>query len=151
YVKGIRSFDILNLAACADIDVSRAQAAGKQWDIPKAGSVEELLANPSIQIVVNLTIPKAHADVSIAAIHAHKHVYSEKPLAINRGEGKRVVDAAKEAGVLLGCAPDTFLGGGLQTCRKLIDDGAIGKPVAATAFMMSHGVESWHPAPDNFY
>ncbi len=151
YVKGCRAFNILNLVACTDVDMSRAEAAAQQWDIPKACTVDELLADPSIQIVINLTIPKVHAEVSLTAIRAHKHVYSEKPLAINRREGREVLDAAKEAGVLVGCAPDTFLGGGLQTCRKLIDDGVIGQPVAATAFMMSHGVENWHPNPENFY
>jgi predicted dehydrogenase len=151
YVKACRSFHILNLAACADLDFSRAEALAKQWEIPKACTVEELLADPAIQIVINLTIPKAHLDVNLAAIRAGKNIYSEKPLGINRREGKQIVDAAKEAGVLLGCAPDTFLGGGLQTCRKLIDEGAIGRPVAATAFMTTHGVESWHPNAENFY
>src|SRR5262249_45494403 len=98
-----------------------------------------------------LTVPKVHAEVSLSVIAAGKHVYSEKPLAITREDGKKVLDAAKAKGVMVGCAPDTFLGGGIQTCRKLIDDGWIGKPVAATAFMAGHGGETWHPNPFFYY
>lgn len=151
YVRGCRAFDILNIVSCADVDLSRAQARAAEFDIPKAYSVAELLADPDVQIVVNLTVPLVHAEVSLAAIEQGKHVHSEKPLAVHREDGKRVLDAAAARGVLVGCAPDTFLGGGLQTCRKLIDDGAIGRPVAATAFMAGHGPESWHPNPDFFY
>jgi predicted dehydrogenase len=113
--------------------------------------VEALLADPTIQIVVNLTIPKAHAEVNLAAIAAGKHVYCEKPLAITRADGQKTLAAAREQGVRVGCAPDTFLGGGIQTCRKLIDDGMIGEPVAATAFMTCHGHEGWHPDPAFYY
>jgi len=151
YVKGCRTFDVLDLVACADIDVSRALVQAEAQGIPKGCSVVELLEDPSIDIVINLTVPKVHAEVSLAAIRAGKHVYSEKPLAVTRDEGRRVLEAAEKAGVRLGCAPDTFLGGGHQTCRKLIDEGVIGVPVAAVAFMCSHGPESWHPNPDIFY
>ncbi len=151
YVKGCRAFAILDVAACADIDHSRAQAKAEELGVPRACSVKELLADPEVQIVVNLTVPKAHAEVSLAAIAAGKSVHSEKPLAVTRAQGQQILAAAKDKGVLVGCAPDTFLGGGLQTCRKLIDDGWIGQPVAATAFMMGHGPEGWHPNPDFFY
>ncbi|MDH7487356.1 MAG: Gfo/Idh/MocA family oxidoreductase [Anaerolineae bacterium] len=151
YVKGCRAFHILEIAACADIDRDKAQAKAAEFDIPKVCSVEELLAEAEVQIVVNLTVPKAHAEVSLAAIEAGKHVYSEKPLAITRQDGQKLLAAAREKGVRVGCAPDTFLGGGLQTCRKLVDDGWIGEPVAAAAFMVQHGPESWHPNPDFFY
>jgi predicted dehydrogenase len=110
-----------------------------------------LLNDPEIKIVVNLTIPAAHASVSLAAINAGKNVHEEKPFALNRVDGQKILDAAKEKGVLVGCAPDTFLGGGIQTCRKLIDDGWIGEPIAATAFMAVHGHESWHPDPEFYY
>jgi predicted dehydrogenase len=113
--------------------------------------VEELLADPAVDIVLNLTIPAAHATVSLQALEAGKHVYSEKPLALTTGDGRAILEAAAQTGVRVGCAPDTFLGGGLQTCRKLIDDGVIGQPVGATAFMMSGGPESWHPNPFFFY
>lgn len=151
YVKGCRAFHILEIAACADIDLGKAEARAAEFDVPRACSVEELLADPEIQIAVNLTIPQAHAEVSLTAIDAGKHVHSEKPLAVTREDGQKILAAAKEKGVLVGCAPDTFLGGGQQTCRKLIDDGWIGEPVAAVGFMISHGHESWHPNPAIFY
>jgi len=151
YVAGCRAFGILDIIACADIDQDKAEARAEEFAIPRVCTVEELLADPDIDIVVNLTVPKAHAEVSLAAIGAGKHVHSEKPLAVTRRDGERVVAAAREKGVLLGCAPDTFLGGGQQTCRKVIDDGWIGEPVAAVAFMTGHGPESWHPNPDFFY
>jgi len=151
YVAGCRTFDILELVAVADLlpEVARSKAA--KFDIPQAVSVPTLLADPTVDIVINLTVPKAHAEVSLAIIEAGKHVHSEKPLAISRREGAQIIAAAKERGVLVGCAPDTFLGGGLQSCRHLIDEGEIGFPVAATAFFMGHGPESWHPNPDFFY
>lgn len=151
YVKGCRVFDILEVVACADVLVERAQARALEFDIPKASSVEELLNDPNVDVVVNLTVPVAHADVSLLALGAGKHVYSEKPLAITREDGRAILNAAAAQGLRVGCAPDTFLGGGLQTCRKLIDDGVIGVPVAATAFMAGHGPEAWHPNPDFFY
>jgi predicted dehydrogenase len=126
-------------------------AKATEHGISNAYQVEELLRDPSIDIVVNLTVPEVHAAVTIKALEAGKHVYSEKPLAIKRDDGKLILETAAERGLLVGCAPDTFLGGGLQTCRKLIDDGLIGRPVGATAFMMSHGPEGWHPNPHFFY
>ena len=143
--------DILEVVACADLISERAKEKVQQYNIPKACSVEELLADPDIEIVINLTIPKAHAEVCLAALNAGKSVYVEKPLAITREDGKKILETAKEKGLLVGGAPDTFLGGGLQTCRKLIDDGWIGQPVAATAFMVCHGHESWHPDPEFYY
>lgn len=151
YVKNCRAFDILEIAACADIDHRKAEAKAEEFNVPRVCSVEDLLADPDIQIVVNLTVPKAHAEVNLAAISADKNAYSEKPLAVARQDGQKILSTAKEKGVRVGCAPDTFLGGGLQTCRKLVDDGWIGEPVAAVAFMVQHGPESWHPNPDFFY
>jgi predicted dehydrogenase len=117
----------------------------------KACTVEELLADPSIEIIINLTIPAAHYEVALAALKAGKHVHNEKPLALTLDQGKELEALAKSKGLRLGCAPDTFMGGGLQTCRKLLDDGWIGAPIAATAFMLGHGMEMWHPNPDSFY
>ena len=136
--------------ACADIDSERAQAAAAEYGI-RALSVEQLLSDPEIEIVVNLTIPIAHVEVATAAIDHGKSVYSEKPLALNTADGRRLLERAAARGVRVGCAPDTFLGGGLQTCRKLIDDGWIGEPIGASAFMMSHGHEHWHPSPEFYY
>jgi len=140
----------LDVVACADIDMDRARARAEEFGAA-AWPVEEILADPAIQIVVNLTVPRAHAEVNLAAIAAGKHVYCEKPLAITRSDGQRTLAAAEKKGVRVGCAPDTFLGGGIQTCRKLIDDGVIGEPVAATAFMTCRGHESWHPDPAFYY
>ena len=151
YIKGCRAFHILEVAACADIDIEKAQAVAKQFDIPKACSVDELLADPEIEIVINLTVPKVHVPVSLQIIEAGKHAYSEKPLAINTPDGKRLLDTAKAKGLRVGCAPDTFLGGGQQTSRWVIDQGMIGRPVAASAFFASRGPEGWHPNPDFFY
>lgn len=151
YITGCRQYDYLNVLAIADIRPEAAQDKAAAYNIPLATSVDELLADKRIDVVINLTIPNAHAEVSLAAIEAGKHVYSEKPLAITRENGRAILYAAHGRGVRVGCAPDTFLGGGLQTCRQLIDEGAIGTPVAATAFMLGHGPEGWHPNPDFFY
>jgi predicted dehydrogenase len=151
YCEAKNKFDILDIVACADLDMARAQAKAKKHNIPTACSTDELLADPDIEIVVNLTIPQAHAEVALAAVEAGKSVYNEKPLTISREDGAKLLQMAQEKGVRVGSAPDTFLGGGLQTCRKLIDDGEIGEPVAATAFMTCHGHESWHPDPEFYY
>ncbi|MEA3337384.1 MAG: Gfo/Idh/MocA family oxidoreductase [Chloroflexota bacterium] len=151
YIRGCRQFDSLDVVACSDLDVERASNRAAEFGIPWAGTVEDMIALPGIDIVVNLTVPRAHTGVSLAAIDAGKHVHSEKPLAVTREDGQRIVEAASAKGVLVSCAPDTFLGGGQQTCRKLIDDGWIGRPVAAVAFMTSRGPESWHSNPDFFY
>jgi predicted dehydrogenase len=151
YFKAGQTFNNIEIVAAADMVLERAKAKAEEFGVPKACSVEELLADPDIELVVNLTIPKAHASVCTAALEAGKHVHVEKPLAVNREDGKRVLELAKSKGLRVGCAPDTFLGGGLQTCRKLIDDGWIGQPVAATAFMLCHGHESWHPDPAFYY
>lgn len=151
YFQAGRTFEILDIVACADLIPERAEAKATEFSIPKACSVEELLADPEIQIVVNLTTPEAHAEICLRALEAGKSVHVEKPLAITREDGRKILGLAKSKGLLVGSAPDTFLGGGLQTCRKLLDDGWIGEPVGATAFMMCHGHESWHPAPEFYY
>lgn len=150
YLEVGQTFEIMKIIALADLLPERAQAQGEKFHVP-AVSVQELLNDPSIEIVLNLTTPDAHAGLAEAALKAGKSVYNEKPLAIARQEGKRLLDIAREKNLLVGCAPDTFLGGGLQTCRKLIDEGWIGTPVAATAFMLCHGHEGWHPAPTFYY
>jgi predicted dehydrogenase len=137
--------------ACADLNVERAEAAAEKYSIPKVLNAEELLNCEDIQIVVNLTIPKVHFEVCKQALLANKHIYVEKPLSLTMEQGNELVSLAKEKGLMIGCAPDTFLGAGLQTCRKLIDDGFIGEVVAATAFMTCHGHESWHPDPEFYY
>ena len=151
YLKACRRFGILEVAAVSDLDLHRAQAQAQAHDVPRALPVAELLADPDIRIVINLTVPRVHAQVSRAVLDAGKSVYSEKPLAIERDDGRSLLELARERDLLVGCAPDTFLGGGLQTCRRVIDDGLIGRPLAVTAFMLGHGPESWHPDPAFFY
>ncbi len=151
YLENIARFAPLRVVACADADPERARDRAAEFDVPKAVAVDALLADPEVELVLNLTTPDAHAPVALAAIAARKSVYNEKPLAVALDDGRRLVAAAAAAGVRVGAAPDTFLGGGLQTCRELIDDGAIGRPVAATAFMLNHGHEGWHPNPDFYY
>jgi predicted dehydrogenase len=151
YLGMAKNFPIVEVAACADLDLDRARAQAETFGVSKVSSVDDLLRDESIELVMNLTVPKAHAEIAMRAIEAGKHTYAEKPFAINREEGRKVLEAAKRRGVKVGCAPDTFMGAGLQTARKLIDDGAIGKPVAFTAFMMGRGHEHWHPSPEFYY
>lgn len=147
----VKHFKVLEVDAVADLLPERARARASEFGVPRALSAEELLADPEIQMVINLTVPKVHAQTCTKVLEAGKHVYVEKPLSIRREDGRAVLELAKGKGLRVGGAPDTFLGGGLQTCRKLIDDGWIGRPVAATAFMLGHGPESWHPDPEFFY
>ncbi|MBV9470091.1 MAG: Gfo/Idh/MocA family oxidoreductase [Abitibacteriaceae bacterium] len=151
YLRGNQAFQIFDIVACADLDVARAKAKAEEFGVPKACDVQTLLNDPEIEIVINLTIPRAHGPVALEAIQAGKSVYNEKPLALSRGEGQSLLEAARAKNLLVGCAPDTFLGGAFQTCRQLIDAGQIGEPVAAFAAMMSHGHETWHPDPDFYY
>ena len=151
YLSQCPKFEMLEVAACADLFMERAEAKAAEFNVAKACTVDDLLADKEIEIVVNLTIPNAHHSVAMAAVKAGKSVWNEKPLTITRAEGRELLATAKANGVLVGCAPDTFLGAGHQTCRKLIDDGWIGAPIAATAFMMCHGHESWHPDPEFYY
>src|SRR5579859_6783860 len=116
YFKSQDKFKILEIVACADMDLERAKARAKEFNIPHAYGVKELLADPEIQIVVNLTFPKAHGEICLAALKAGKHVHTEKPLSLTREEGRKVLALAKAKKLRVGCAPDTFLGGGLQTC-----------------------------------
>lgn len=151
YLGASGTFPILEIAACADIDLERARQKAVDFGVPHACTVPELLAMDDLDIVVNLTIPQAHVLVGIAALEAGKSTYSEKPFSVNRQDGKRLLDAGKSHGLRVGCAPDTFMGGGIQTCRKLIDDGWIGEPIGASSFMTCHGHESWHPDPNFYY
>lgn len=151
YLQNCAKFSNLEVLACADLDLERAKAKAKQYGVPRALRVPELLADPEVDVVLNLTIPAAHSEIALAALEAGKSVYNEKPLAISLDDGRRMLEVAAQKELRVGCAPDTFLGGGLQTSRKLIEDGAIGQPVAATAFVLGHGPEKWHPDPDFFY
>ena len=150
YFETVNHFGILNVRAVADLDMERSRAAAETYGV-RAVSVSELLDDADIQIVVNLTVPQAHAEVSAAILEAGKSVYSEKPLGLELVEAEELLALAESKGLRVGCAPDTFLGGGLQTCRDLLDSGVIGQPLGVTAFMLSRGMEHWHPNPEFFY
>lgn len=151
YLQVAQRFPMIEIVAVADIVPENAQRRAEEFGIPKVCSPEDLLVDPEIEAVLNLTIPKAHAEVNRMALEAGKHVYCEKPLGVNREEARAALELAQAKGLRVGCAPDTFLGAGHQTCRKLIDEGAIGEPIGAVAFMLNRGVESWHPNPEFYY
>lgn len=151
YFKMAAQLPVLNMVACADLDREKAQARTAEFSVPRILSVEDLLADPEVEVVLNLTVPKAHAPIALEALRHGKHTFAEKPLGINRSEGRAILDAAAQAGLRVGCAPDTFLGAGIQTARQVIDQGIIGRPVAFTAFMMGRGHELWHPSPEFYY
>ncbi|MCK2213420.1 Gfo/Idh/MocA family oxidoreductase [Actinomadura sp. ATCC 31491] len=151
YFRTIDRLPQLRLAAVADLDPARAAEAVAPYPGTPVRSVAELMADPGVDVVLNLTVPAAHAEVALLAIAAGKDVYCEKPLAATSADAARVLRAAEEAGVRVGCAPDTVLGTGTQTARKAVDDGLIGRPVAATATMVTPGHERWHPNPDFYY
>ena len=153
YLKNLfEVFGELRLVAVCDLIRERAEKAQEEYHIPKLyDTMEELFADPEIDIVLNLTRPYQHYAVSKAALLAGKHVYSEKPLGADLAEGEELVAIAKERGLVIGGAPDTFMGAGIQTCRELIDKGVIGEVFGGRCVMASHGVETWHPDPDFYY
>ncbi len=151
YAEAGKKFEDLDIVACADLDPARAQALAAEHGIPQALEVDELLSSSDVKLVINLTVPAAHGEIATRAIKNGKHVYNEKPITLRRREAREMIGLAREKKVRIGCAPDTFLGGALQTCRKLIDAGAIGVPVGGAGFMLSRGPESWHPNPEFFY
>lgn len=151
YATAAPDFPAFDLIACADIDPTRARTTAETYGLRACDSVADLLDDPDIDIVLNLTTPEAHTEVARAALMAGKHVYSEKPLAVTREEARTILEIASEQRLRVGCAPDTFLGTGAQAARAEIDKGTIGEPVAATALMLSRGHERWHPQPDFYY
>lgn len=146
YFKAAQSFPMIEVVACADILPERSQKKAELYGI-KALTNEQLLAEDEIEIVVNLTPPQVHSMIDIDALNAGKHVYSEKPFGVDFDDASKVIALAKEKGLRVGCAPDTFLGGGQQTARKVIDDGWIGTPLSGTAIVMGRGPEKWGHAP----
>jgi predicted dehydrogenase len=151
YLRNLTASPEVEVVACADVFPDRAAARAAEFKVGRACSPAEVLADPEIDLVVNLTVPGAHFEITLAALRGGKHVWSEKPLAIDREEGATLVREAAERGLLLGCAPDTILGAGLQTCRTVLDEGLIGVPVAASAFFFNRGPEHWHPDPAFLY
>lgn len=150
YLKAAARFGLLDVRGLADIRPETATAVAAQHGF-KAMSMQELLRDDSVEIIVNLTIPAVHVEVGMQALEAGKHVYSEKPLGLTVAHASRLIELGHKRQLRVGCAPDTFLGGGQQTSRALVDSGAIGTVLAGTAFFMCPGHERWHPNPAFYY
>jgi predicted dehydrogenase len=148
YLPNLSGFPEVAVLFCADVDLARAKAQAAAYDVPAAGTPQQALEHPGVQLVVNLTVPAAHAEVASAAIAAGKHVWNEKPLTPDLASARELVDQARRAGLRIGCAPDTVLGAGLQSARRLIGSGAIGTPLTALTLLQGPGPESWHPDPE---
>lgn len=151
YIENLQRFSSTRVIACADLDVARAAIVAKKADIPFALAPEDLLAHPDVDLVLNLTPPENHAEIALAAVAAGKHVYNEKPLAVEFGDGRALLAEAERHAVRVGGAPDTFLGAAHQTARSIIDSGRLGQIVSVNGFMLCGGHESWHPSPAFYY
>lgn len=150
YLRNAALFAGVELRACADISADAAALRAREYGI-RALSVDQLLADPEVDLVLNLTVPAVHFDVTMSALSAGKHVFTEKPLATSAADGRILVTEAKRRGLRLGSAPDTFLGAAGRRARRLMEEGAIGRAVSGTAFMMGRGMEHWHPNPHFYY
>lgn len=150
YVTDSAAYDTWQPVACADLDAASVEAFAAEHGL-RAEPVDELLADPEVELVLNLTPPNAHVPLIRAALAAGKHVYSEKPLATSVAEGRELIAQARHLGLRLGCAPDTFLGGAYQAGRRLIEEGAIGEPLGAAGAMLVGGPDSWHPNAEMFF
>lgn len=151
YLKTMPKFAALRVVGVADLDAARAKAHAEKYGIARAIPLEHVFDDPEVDLILNLTTPESHASIAIRALESGKHVYGEKPLALDVEDGRRVVALAQANGLRVGSAPDTVLGAGLQTCRALIEAGEIGEPIAASAFMTTPGHERWHPNPAFYY
>lgn len=151
YMGNLAKSRWVEVIAVADLFIEKARELAGQFGVAKVCTVEELLADPDVDMVVNLTVPKAHFDINMQALAAGKHVYCEKPLAMSFADAQKSLEFAQSKGLMLGCAPDTILSSPLQTCLKVIEEGWIGKPLAATTNFLCSGHELWHPTPEFFY
>lgn len=147
YLENSKKFDAFDIIACSDLRLEAAQARAEEYDIPKAYTTDDLLEDPDVELAINLTPHLAHGPVGIQILEAGKNLYSEKPFAVYMEDARRMIDLAERKGLRIGCAPDTFFGGAWQTARKLIDEGVIGKPVAA--FSNLHARIAPRPTPPN--
>ncbi|MBY3343723.1 Gfo/Idh/MocA family protein [Rhizobium laguerreae] len=150
YMRNAPLFCGVEITACADLNADAAKRRAAEFNL-RAADVDSLIDDRNIDLILNLTIPAAHFDVSMRALSAGKHVFTEKPLGVTAAEGRSLVDAAAAKGLMLGSAPDTFLGAAGRHARRQMEAGAIGKPVTGTAFMMGRGMEHWHPDPSFYY
>lgn len=147
YLDNLTVFPDLKVHVIADLFEDAAKARAKEYGVAEWGSPELAMTHPDVEIIVNLTIPAAHVEVATAAVNAGKHVWTEKPFSLDRESGFGLLKTADAAGIRLGCAPDTFLGAGLQTARRMIERGDIGTPLTALTMFQTPGPESWHPNP----
>ncbi|ACI58657.1 oxidoreductase domain protein (plasmid) [Rhizobium leguminosarum bv. trifolii WSM2304] len=150
YMRNAPLFRGVEITACADINAEAAKRRASEFNL-RAADVDALIDDTNIDLILNLTIPAAHFDVSMRALSAGKHVFTEKPLGVTAAEGRLLVNAAAEKSLMLGSAPDTFLGAAGRHTRRQMEAGAIGRPVTGTAFMMGRGMEHWHPDPSFYY
>ncbi|MFH0919688.1 MAG: Gfo/Idh/MocA family oxidoreductase [Fibrobacterota bacterium] len=151
YLTNLGKSKEVRVSAVADLVREKAEEQAKKFSVPAVMSVNELLKNRDVDIVLNLTIPVVHGKIALEALRNGKHVYNEKPLSIDLAEARAMVALAKKKKLRVGCAPDTFLGGGWQHARKIVDSKALGLIVGGTGFMIYHGPESWHPSPEFFF
>ncbi len=151
YLENLTRAADVSVVMVADLDTDRAAARAAEYGVPASGTVAELLARDDIEIVVNLTIPAAHVPVALDALAAGKHVWSEKPFALDLASGRALLDEAHRSGLRVACAPDTVLGAGIQTGRRLIEAGVIGEPLTALTLFQVSGPEAWHPSPEFLY
>ena len=152
YIQNLKKYDVVRVTACSARSAEKAKAKARQHSIDKPyADSRALIEDPEIDVILNLTPPAVHAEYNLLALNAGKHVYTEKPLAVELDEAREIMATARRKNLCVGCAPDTFLGGRLQTCRRLLDDGTIGDVVGAGAWVVSHGHEWHHPNPDFFY
>lgn len=151
YLENLTSFPDVRVLRVADLDTARAAARAAEYGVPRSGTVAELLDDPEVELVVNLTVPAAHVGVGLAALEAGKHVWAEKPLALDRETGRKLLDRAREKNLRVASAPDTVLGAALQTARQAVDAGRIGRPLTALALFQVPGPEVWHPAPEFYF
>jgi predicted dehydrogenase len=150
YFECQKLFNNFNVVACADINIEAAKKSAEKYNV-KAYSVDDILSNEEIDLIINLTIPSSHKEIIIKSLNAGKHCFSEKPLAMNFDEGMEILELSNLKKLYVGCAPDTFLGAAGQKARAIIDDNKIGRVVLGTFNLMSHGMEDWHPNPDFFF
>jgi len=151
YLENLTSFPDVRVLRVADLDTGRAAARAAEYGVPRSGPVAELLDDPDVELVVNLTVPAAHVDVGLATLEAGKHVWAEKPLALDRQTGRKLLDRAREKNLRVASAPDTVLGAALQTARRAVDAGRIGRTLTALALFQVPGPEAWHPAPEFYF
>ena len=151
YLPNMTGYPDLDVRFVADLRPELARAQAEQYGVPGHGTLEQALARDDVELVVNLTVPSAHAEVAAAALAAGKHVFNEKPITSDLASAEALIEQADAAGLRVGCAPDTFLGPGLQTARRLLEAGAIGAPLTASAVFQNPGPHLWHPNPGFLY